>query len=35
MIWGAYGHLQPSVVLTLDGVPLVSLYQKKPPDPLR
>jgi hypothetical protein len=30
MIWNEYGHLQPSVVLTLDGVPLVSLYERRP-----
>ena len=25
-IWEAYGHVQPAQVLTLDGVPLVSVY---------
>lgn len=25
-VWEAYGHVQPAQVLTLDGVPLVSLY---------
>jgi hypothetical protein len=26
MIWNAYGHVTPSYVLTLDGVPLVTVY---------
>ena len=26
MIWQTYGHLRPAQVLTLDGVPLVSIY---------
>jgi hypothetical protein len=25
-IWEEYGHVQPAEVLTLDGVPLVSVY---------
>jgi hypothetical protein len=29
MIWEAYGHAQPSEVLTLDGVPLVTVYQRR------
>jgi hypothetical protein len=32
MIWEAYGHVQPAHVLTLDGVPLVTVYRRaKPP----
>jgi hypothetical protein len=27
-IWTEYGHVQPTEVLTLDGVPLVSVYQR-------
>lgn len=27
-IWAEYGHVQPTEVLTLDGVPLVSAYQR-------
>lgn len=29
-IWEAYGHVQPVEVLTLDGVPLVSVYLRTP-----
>lgn len=29
-IWQEYGHVQPSEVLTLDGVPLVSVYTRTP-----
>lgn len=29
-IWQEYGHVQPSEVLTLDGVPLVSVYRRRP-----
>jgi len=28
-IWDEYGHVQPAQVLTLDGVPLVSVYLRK------
>ncbi|MBW2293503.1 MAG: glycosyltransferase family 39 protein [Deltaproteobacteria bacterium] len=28
-IWNAYGDVSPSRVLTLDGVPIVSVYEKK------
>jgi hypothetical protein len=28
-IWEEYGHVQPAEVLTLDGVPLVSVYRRK------
>ncbi|HUR33865.1 MAG TPA: glycosyltransferase family 39 protein [Vicinamibacterales bacterium] len=28
-IWEEYGHVQPAQVLTLDGVPLVSVYLRK------
>lgn len=28
MIWNTYGHLRPSKVLALDGVPLVTVYQR-------
>jgi hypothetical protein len=31
MIWEAYGHLQPSQVLTVDGVPIVSVYLRTRP----
>ncbi|MBI4509213.1 MAG: glycosyltransferase family 39 protein [Deltaproteobacteria bacterium] len=31
MIWNAFGHLQPAEVLTLDGVPLVTVYKRQPP----
>lgn len=31
-IWRAYGHLRPSEVLTLHGVPLVSVYLRDRPD---
>jgi hypothetical protein len=34
MIWNQYRTVQPVQVLTLDGVPLVSVYQRRPPDPL-
>ncbi len=30
MIWEAYGHVQPAEVLTLDGVPLVTVYLRTP-----
>jgi hypothetical protein len=30
MIWQTYGHLRPIKVLTLDGVPLVSVYRRSP-----
>ena len=30
MIWEAYQHVQPAAVLTLDGVPLVSVYMRTP-----
>jgi 4-amino-4-deoxy-L-arabinose transferase-like glycosyltransferase len=30
MIWNAYGHLRPAHVLTLDGVPLVTVYLRSP-----
>lgn len=30
MIWNGYGTVQPAEVLTLDGVPLVSLYRRAP-----
>ncbi len=33
MIWNTYGHAQPTRVLTLDGVPLVSVYVRKDPMP--
>jgi hypothetical protein len=33
MIWNTYGHAQPSRVLTLDGVPLVSVYERRGPLP--
>ncbi len=33
LIWGAYGHGQPKRVLTLDGVPLVSVYERRGPLP--
>ena len=29
-IWETYGHVQPAQVLTLDGVPLVSVYLRNP-----
>jgi hypothetical protein len=31
MIWDAYQHARPAEVLTLDGVPLVTLYLREPP----
>ncbi|MSP17098.1 MAG: hypothetical protein EXR73_10915 [Myxococcales bacterium] len=30
MIWNAYGHARPDRVLSLDGVPLVTVYRRKP-----
>jgi hypothetical protein len=33
MIWNTYGHAQPTRVLTLDGVPLVSVYERRGPLP--
>ena len=30
-LWNAYGHLRPQHVLTLDGVPLVTVYLRHPP----
>ena len=32
-IWQEFGHVQPAEVLTLDGVPLVSVYQRVQPNP--
>lgn len=31
-LWNAYGHLRPSKVLSLDGVPLVTVYLRAPPE---
>jgi hypothetical protein len=31
-IWEEYGHVQPAEVLTLDGVPLVSVYLNRSTD---
>ncbi len=30
-IWTDYGHVAPAYVLTHDGVPIISLYQRRPP----
>jgi hypothetical protein len=29
MIWNAYGTVQPVFVLRVDGVPVVSVYERK------
>jgi 4-amino-4-deoxy-L-arabinose transferase-like glycosyltransferase len=33
IIWQEYGTVQPTEVLTLDGVPLVTVYTRRPADP--
>jgi hypothetical protein len=33
LIWASYGTVQPVFVLRVDGVPVVSVYERRPPSP--